>query len=119
MNLSYILNFSKRAIVTLFLVNCDFHNENWLNAEITMLFRVSNFCLAQHLWNFLQKILITFVLCSSINLTDYTLDCLNFSNSIKLKLNKTIQQKKFCLLLKEKCSTQVLDKIIFDFSKQA
>ena len=53
------------------------------------------------------------------NLIDYVHICSKFlkSNDLKLKSDSIIQQKKFYHLLKEKCSTQDPENVIFNFSK--
>ena len=61
-------------------------------------------------------------LCSSLqqkNLIDYAHICSKFFiiSDLKLKSNSVVQQKKFYNLLKEKCSTQDPEKVIFNFCK--
>ena len=54
-----------------------------------------------------------------INSIGYALICSNFLeiNDLKLKSNSAVQQKKFCNLLKKKCSTKNPEKVIFNSSK--
>ena len=54
-----------------------------------------------------------------INSIDYAHICSKFLkiNNLKLKSNSIVKQKKFCKLLREKSSTQNLEKVIFNFSK--